>query len=267
MAILLFFVAIFFAFGIGCVYAEKSWKYYYPDYAQEDISALLLEDTLTEEEYDRIYRQTGLTRTAVEDMRGDEEGRARILRIQQSFFSDFQVKKRRINLFSYVEELDGAMTVCRLQDGDILLSASTFVSWWRYGHAAIVVDGEHNLIAECAKPNSKSKITTVESFAVRANFLVLRPTAERKTREAVAKYVREELLGVKYRLTTGVFSKKNPKSLKGTQCAHFVWYAYKKFGVDLDGNGGKVVKPRDIAKSQEIEVVQAFGFHLDKLWS
>ena len=45
-----------------------------------------------------------------------------------------------------------------------------------------------------------------------------------------------------------------------------VWYAYKKFGIDLDSTGGAVVKPRDIANSNQGEVVQAFGFDLDKLW-
>ena len=76
------------------------------------------------------------------------------------------------------------------------------------------------------------------------------------------------LLGIPYRLATGILSKKyNPDKLKGTQCAHLVWYAYKKFGVDLDSNGGAIVKPQDMALSDKVEVVQAFGFYLDKLWS
>ena len=74
------------------------------------------------------------------------------------------------------------------------------------------------------------------------------------------------MLGVPYRLTTGVFSKKSPRNLKTSQCAHFVWYAYKKFGIDLDSNGGKVVKPQDIALSDKVELVQAYGFNLDTLW-
>ena len=75
------------------------------------------------------------------------------------------------------------------------------------------------------------------------------------------------MLGIPYRLTTGILSKKYKKTLTQSQCAHFVWYAYKKFGIDLDSNGGGLVKPQDIALSDKVDVVQVYGFDLDKLWS
>ena len=46
-----------------------------------------------------------------------------------------------------------------------------------------------------------------------------------------------------------------------------MWYAYKQFGVDLDANGGCVVKPRDMANSEYMQVVQVFGFDPEKVWT
>jgi len=67
-------------------------------------------------------------------------------------------------------------------------------------------------------------------------------------------------------LTTGILSKKNQKNPNRTHCAHLVWRAFKQFGIDLDSNGGKIVKPQDIANSPHLEVVQIYGFHPEKLW-
>ena len=46
-----------------------------------------------------------------------------------------------------------------------------------------------------------------------------------------------------------------------------MWYAFKHFGIDIDSNGGAVVLPKDIANSDELELVQNFGFDPDKLWA
>jgi uncharacterized protein YycO len=106
-----------------------------------------------------------------------------------------------------------------------------------------------------------------ETFTDLANFLVLRPKLEQSVKTEIAQYVKENMLNVPYRLTTGIFTKKYDENFPNSQCAHFVWHAYKTFGVDLDSNGGAIVKPQDIALSDKVEVVQAYGFDLDKLWS
>ena len=267
VAFLSFFVGVLGILQLGCVYTEKSWTNWYPDYEKEDITGLLEKESLSDEEYGFLYRQTGLTRLAVDDMRKSSAGKSRILKIQEVFFTDYTVKSRVFAPFTYMEEINGYATLCKLKDGDIILSASTRVSWWRYGHAAIVVDGEAARIAEAISPGTVSRLADAASFTYTANFLVLRPKADAQLKAQLAEYVKAELLGVPYRLTTGVFSKKFPKTLKSSQCAHFVWYAYKKFGIDLDSNGGKVVKPQDIALSDKVELVQAYGFDLNKLWS
>ena len=69
------------------------------------------------------------------------------------------------------------------------------------------------------------------------------------------------------RLYATFSGKKFQQPLKGTQCAHLVWYAYKNFGIDLDCNGGCVVKPQDMANSPYMQVVQIYGFDPEKLWT
>ncbi len=265
--ILLFVVAVLGALEMGVLYTGNTWKHWYADYEKVEIAPLLEKEELGEEEYGLLYRQTGLTRLAIDDMCGQADGRARILQIQEIFVKEQRTKRRHFAPFTYMDVIEGSTMFCDLKDGDIIVSATTSVSWWRYGHACIVVDGKLRLIAEAVGPGTKSELANASVCDEYADFLVLRPKVDEQTKEAIARYVKEEMLDVPYRFTVGILSKKYKKEFKATQCAHFVWYAYKKFGIDLDSNGGGLVKPQDIALSSQVELVQAFGFDLEKLWS
>ncbi len=267
LGVLIFVLAVLGGLQLGCHYTENSWKQWYPDYEPVDISALLQKDLLTEEEYDLLYRQTGLTRLAIDDMRTTHYGRQRIRGIQERFFADYTVTPRGFAPFTYTEEIDSPSLMCDLKDGDIIVTATTRVSWWRYGHAAIVVDGESGILAESIGPGQNSEMASVEVCKYYADFLVFRPKVDEAVKEQVANFVVDEMLDMPYRFTVGILSKKYKENIKYSQCAHFVWYAYKKFGIDLDSNGGGLVKPQDMALSDKVELVQAFGFDLDKLWS
>lgn len=266
-AVVLFVVTVLGVLQLGCVYTKNTWDYWQPDYAKRDITGLLDKETLSDEEYELLYRQTGLTKLAIDDMRFDDSGKAQILKIQDCFFAEYPVKSRLFAPFTYMDELKDRTQLCRLKDGDIIVSASTRVSWWRYGHASIVINGELGTIAESITMGTVSRTDVASCFNEMANFIVLRPKVDERLKEEIADYVEAEMLGIPYRLTTGIFTKKYQEELKFSQCAHFVWYAYKKFGIDLDSTGGAVVKPQDIALSNQVEVVQVYGFDLDKLWS
>ncbi len=270
IALLVFVLFVTAALGVlqaGSVYTETHWTHYYPEYAQTDISALLNKSQLSAQDYDKLYRQTGLTKVGIDDMRKTEGGKQRILQIQEAFFADYTVNSRLFAPFTYMDEVNRQSKLCDLKDGDIIVSATTRISWWRYGHAAIVVDGRGRKIAEAIGPGSKSELANADVFTVLANYIVLRPKVSEEVKTQIAEEVKTEMLGIPYRFTAGLLNKKYTKKLKGTQCAHFVWYAYKKYGVELDSNGGKLVKPQDIALSDNVEVVQAFGFDLEALWS
>ncbi len=265
--ILLFAVAVLGVLQLGCVYADKSWKQWYPDYAKEDITPLLEKETLSDEEYDFLYRQTGLTKIALDDMRKTESGRFRIRRVHEAFFDEYTVKDDKFAPFTYAEQASPSSVMCSLKNGDIIVTATTRVSWWRYGHAAIVVDGKGELIAEALGPGSVSNVTGASTFNVLADFIVLRPRFEQSLKDEIAAYVLSDMMDIPYHFTAGLFGKKYKKNPKNTHCAHFVWSAYMNYGIDLDSNGGKIVKPQDMALSDQVDVVQVFGFDLDTLWS
>lgn len=253
--------------GIGVLHTRATWAYWRPDYAKTDIAPLLSKATLTEEEYAEIYYQTGMAKLAVDDMRDTSEGREKILVAQEFMFSDYEIDRVHFAPFTYKDELkDGTAVLADLQDGDILVTATTYVSWWRYGHSALVIDGENGVMLECFGPGEKSMEKSAEKFAKLPNFMVLRPKVNSEIKAEVVAYAKAKLLNLSYSFTVGIFSKKNQSNPKKTQCAHLVWQAYKHFGVDLDSNGGKIVKPRDFVRSVEVDVVQAFGFDLNSLW-
>lgn len=49
------------------------------------------------------------------------------------------------------------------------------------------------------------------------------------------------------------------RPLTGTQCAHLVWFAYYRFGYDLDSDGGCIVTPENLYHSDLLELIQVYG--------
>lgn len=267
LACIVFFVSsVLVSLQLGVVYSDRSWTNWYPDYEKTDISALLDKAELTEEDYALLYAQTGLTRVGIDGLLAENDKR-RILKIQDFYFEEHTVTSVRFNPFTYLEEIESKGTFARLEDGDIIVSSTTYVSWWRLGHAALVVDGAGEGLAEALGPGIDSRLVEASTFADLANFMILRPKLDKELRSSVAAYAKENLIGVPYDGTVGIFSKKYKDSFTRTQCAHLVWYAYKHFGIDLDSNGGLVVTPPEIANSPYVEVVQIFGFDPQKLWT
>jgi uncharacterized protein YycO len=163
--------------------------------------------------------------------------------------------------------LDGFGVLCALEDGDIILSASTSVAGIKVGHAALVVDGKQGIVLESLQIGCASDFADAEIEKGMSTYMVLRPTGiPLETRKAVAQYAKNELVGVPYNQIIGLFPKKYQEEITSTQCSHLCWYAYKKFGYDIDSNGGIFVAPKDIANSSYFEVVQIYGFDPEKLW-
>ncbi len=267
LSVVLFACSVLGVLQLGSWYTEKYWEHWRPTYEKVDITPLFSKTELTEEDYETLYRQTGLTKLGVDGLFAANRQR-KMLDMQEVLFAEHQITADHFAPFTYIEEIETEMPLAVLEDGDILVSATTRVSWWRYGHAAIVINGKSGQILESLSPGVNSAVSYANTFADLANFLVLRPKMDAEVRIAAAQYAKENLQDIPYQMTTGIFTKKyNPEGLKTSQCAHLVWYAYKTQGYDLDSNGGLIVKPQDIALSEHVEVVQAFGFDLDTLWS
>lgn len=260
-------LALLLGLDLTVVYAEKSWENWYADYEKKDISDILYKTEKTDADYQVLFKQTGLTKLGIDGLL--EKGEySKIYKIQDFYFKDQEVSCHSFFPYTYIEMLKGNRGIlCELEDGDIIVSATTHSFFLRVGHATIVVDGKNQLVGESLCPGAETEIVGAGTMTDLANYMVLRPTKiPEETRKQVAAYVKNELMGVPYDATIGLFSKKYPDELKKTQCAHLCWYGYKKFGYDIDGNGGLFVKPQDIANSKYFEVVQIFGFNPETLW-
>lgn len=274
LAVLLCVVLVLLAAAeLMTVVSDKTYHPWSPDYEKVDLTEILdRSDALTEEDYGVLYRQTGLTKIGV-DRLIEQNDTDRIYRIQEAYFQPKDVVLDRFAPWTCSEMLGNGKQSIQgaVRTGDIIVTASTHVLCFRYGHAALVVN-DRGTILESTSPGALSDFygrNVSLSFDRYASFMILRPDPEiisTETRLAVGKFAREELTGIPYAFTVGIFSKKNPETLKYTQCAHIVWYAYKHFGIDLDSNGGGVVKPRDIVNSPYMQVVQIYGFNPDTLW-
>ena len=265
LALAIFVISVLSFLQIGCVYADKSWTNFCPDYEQIDLLPILEKATLTDADYEVLYRQTGLTKLGIDGLLEDGET-DRILSIQKYFFKKQEVYVERFNPYTYIEEINESIPMAKLEVGDIVVTANVRVSWLRYGHAALVVNPEEGIVLESISPGTSSTFNSVRDFGDDATFMILRPKVDKETKAEIVEYAKANLLDLPYRFTLGIFYKKFPETLRVSQCAHLVWYSYKKFGYDLDSDGGGIVKPPDMVRSEHVEVVQAYGFDLDSLW-
>lgn len=265
--------------------------YIEPKVEQTDIGSLLAQSEHTESELQIISSQTGLHLEGIQKLLAQGRGRE-LLQIQQQYFAPVRVKALKSTPLTISEALvDEQGCICYgmplvdIQDGDILLTKNSRFLGWRNGHAALVVDAEKGLMLEAIMPGTNSQISPISKWSTYPSFLVLRlkdeyrkETADKETdlRSQVADYAAKELTDVPYLLVAGIMERsfsesmatveaagsltKTDKALKGTHCAHLVWYAYKQFGIDLDSDGGVIVTPFDIQNSEYLDIIQTIGY-------
>ncbi|MEG2454698.1 MAG: hypothetical protein RSC08_00480 [Oscillospiraceae bacterium] len=265
LGILLFLVVLMFV--LQTVVAHQ-FQAFVPPYAQTDLQEVWDRQVLTEEDYSLFFRQTGLGKPAVDDLRvkGDV-GYRWLLDIQTSFFAPREVLCRPLGFITQEERLtdeNGALTygatLAPLQNGDILLSFSTHTYGWRHGHAGLVVDAAQGVTLEAAVWGEHSGKASADFWRTYSTVLVLRPKGMTpELRAEVTAFALDALDDVPYHLTSGVFGDKAPEEDVVAQCSYLVWYAYQHFGLDLDSDGGRIVTVNDLAESDLLEVVQVYG--------
>jgi len=249
--------------------------YFTPDYPEVDLSELLRQSELSGDDYNTLFLQTGLGRSAVDALlaQGDS-GQERLLTIQEQFFASPSVEcqpllgwlTREDHQVTEAGEITYGPELVDLQPGDLLLTLSTHTCGWRHGHAGIVVDSAGSGTSlECVVLGTDSTLVDASHWRAYANYAVLRVkgvTSEEQSE--VVSYSLEHLLGVPYHLTAGfIGTKKAPETdywAFGLQCSYLVWYAWNHMGYDLDSDGGRLVTTADMLHSDLLEVVQVFGF-------
>lgn len=242
-----------------CVWLlQRGWAHrngqFVPDYPRVELTVQTDAKTM--------LLQTGLGTSAVRALLEAGEFQA-ILDAQDAMFDP--PERRCIPLLGWFTREDrlaaAGPELADLQPGDILLTLSTHTAGWRHGHAGLVID--QNTVLECAMLGQNSGLVGVQHWNTYSNYAVLRVRdADGELGQRVAEYALENLLGVPYRLTIGLWGEKAPEADSagfGLHCIYLPWYAWKQFGYDLDLDGGRVVTASDLLQSDQLEAIQVYG--------
>lgn len=274
-------IAAVISFIIGCLAVSTAltepYAHIAPDYPKEDLLPILSKEQPDKADYDLLFRQTGLARSAVEELRKSSPDFAqRMLFFQEKFFADIRYVCGKISPISREESvvdengryIDGT-ELASLHNGYILITQSSHTYGWRNGHAALIVDAEKGLTLESVVLGTSSCIQDIDKWTNYPNFALLRlKGASLQRLNEIAQYALYHLNGIPYDLTVGILNPKFKKEgeITGTHCSHLIWEAFRLYGLDLDSNGGRLVTPKDIIKSPHLEVVQIFGLDPDDIW-
>ena len=259
-------VLIIFTFA---TYQNENGKYFIPTVSPIDISVILQNKSLTDDDYKTLFHQTGLGRVAIDDIMQNDGGLQKILSFQKSYFKVRDVKcESLIPFLTNQEVLSEKFPLAPYKDGYILITKSTHTSFFRHGHAAIVVDAKKGKVLESLMLGTKSQISDIDYWTSYSSFIMLKlKNVQAQDLSEIATYAREHLTNIEYEITAGLFRKFVPDDkIKGTQCSHLVWYPFEKFGYDIDSDGGWLVTAKDIVNSPLLEVVQIYGVNPDNVW-
>ena len=250
-------VAVFLVLEVG-VFALHFKESYHPDYKKEDISAVLAKEELSIEDYSLLFSQTGLTKLGVDSLisAGRKED---ILKIQEDYFARYEIKKIQFSPLTCCHENYEEIETVPLENGDVIVSPTSHFSFFAMGHSAIVVDSGEGKVINSTGYNNKSCYEDISAVTIDPSFIILRPKADKETREQIARYTQQELLDLPYSVSVGILFPKFSEKPIATNCSHLIWHAFKKSGIDIDSNGGKVVMPMDIARSEHFDIVQIRG--------
>ncbi|MCI6708785.1 MAG: hypothetical protein MR568_17870, partial [Eisenbergiella massiliensis] len=140
-------VALFFLLTFLLNAAAEPRDHVSPTYAKADLSPVLAKGALSDEDFDSLYRQTGLGKPAVQDLLLLPDGKEKILQAQEDFFREPHITCKQISLTAYQESLTDEIgsriygfSLAPLRDGDIILTRSMHSFGWRHGHAALITD-------------------------------------------------------------------------------------------------------------------------------
>lgn len=248
-----------------------------PDYEKTDISGILEKDALEEEDYKELFYQTGLGKTAVDEILTDKaSGKKKILQFQNAFFRDANVSCEKIGIITSQESIvnnEGnpmyGFSLAPYKNGYILVTKATHSLGWRHGHAGIITDADNQETLEAVILGTDTQLQDINKWRVYPSFMMLKlKDASQETLDEIAEFAKNNLLGIPYGLTVGLTSKKNPSpdNIKSTQCSHVAWYPLMQFGYDVDYDGSWLVTPKDIANSDLFEIVQIYGVDPADIW-
>jgi uncharacterized protein YycO len=251
--------------------------YFRPDYDKTDITGILEKEMLNEDDYKELFYQTGLGKTAVDEILKNEVfGKEKILEFQENFFTQYNISREKfaviVNHESIVDE-EGkqiyGFDLAPYKNGYVLVTKATHSLGWRHGHAGIVTDAENQETLEAVLLGKDSMLQDINKWRNFPSFMMLKlKDTSQETLDEIAEFAKNNLLDIPYGLFVGLTVGKNPdpNNIKTTQCAHIVWYPFMQSGYDIDSDGTWLVTPKDIANSELFEIVQIYGVDPGDIW-
>lgn len=243
---------------------------YIPGEPPADLTRLLSNAALTDEDYDILFSQTGLGRPAIDDLLAcGKTGVEQIIATQAAFLNHpgeapcnpLGITTREHRYLNDDGSIRYMVPLAPLKNGDVIVTLSTHTAGWSHGHAGIVVDAEQGVTLESVVLGSLSSQVNVNHWRSYSTLAVLRPKTADETRQKVVQLALDKLDNIPYSLVSGAFGDKF-QPLDGAHSAHcgyLPWYAWMAVGIDLDSDGGRIAAPADFLHSPNVEVVQIFG--------
>lgn len=261
-------LTIFIFLNLWTLSSEPS-AYSAPNYQKKDISHIINKTSLNEYDYRELFLQTGLGKYPIDILLKNNK-KEKIKEIQDNFFNKPLIICEKNSIISKEESIidedknyiPGTEIIC-LEDGDILITLCSHTFGWRNGHAAIVIDSKNRLTLESVVLGEDSKIQTISKWENYPSFAVYRlKGVSAEKRKEIAESAAKNLNKIPYSLMIGILNEKyEDVEIKKTHCSHLVWAAFYKFGYDIDGNGGTLITPKDITKSNILEIKQIYGIN------
>lgn len=256
---------------------QTIWAHRQPDFDPSgkptDLAPILAQKERSKADYDLIFTQTGLSQWAVEKLLRRKDGAQTILAAQDALFNPAKVVcttliSGRFTCEDLLQDESGkpaySAPLAPLQPGDILISFSTHTWGWRHGHAGLIVNAPEERSLEAVQLGVNTYVGDAENWRNYSNFMVLRVKDQSAaTRRQVVDFALKRLDDVPYSLLSGLIGPKDQAGAQEytVQCAYLPWLAWKSAGVDLDGDGGKIVTVQDLVESDAVEVVQVCGIN------
>lgn len=215
-------------------------------------------EELSDEDLEVIFRQTGVAKAGVESLI-DLKKMYLLSTIQEHFFLVPEIEDIPLQMVRHLERVTdhkGKKTVFVVEEGDIIVTLSSYCGGWRYGHAGLVLDAKTGDVLEAMTYGEPSCIENIGHWSEYPAYVIVRPqNLSKEERAEVANYAKENLTGIDYAL----LASKTQKNIKLTNCSLVIWQAYKEAGINIDSDGGYFVSPEDIMHDDDLELVMEYG--------
>ncbi|MBR2916522.1 MAG: hypothetical protein IKC07_02830, partial [Clostridia bacterium] len=243
-----------------CASCERN-AYFEPEWERKDISALLEKEKLNEKDYALLRTQTGLSKSGIDSL--IKSGRKEeIYDFQEQYFAPCEYEREFlfVPIVAYEHKTGEGVKTVPLEKGDVLVSLTTHSLGFRHGHAGLVLDEETGKTLEHMVIGELSGYSNAKTWDIYPTFAVLRHK-DNAVAEKAAEYAKEHLVGVAYNPLAGIIKKDKSveEEISSSHCSHLVWQAYFAVGEDIDGNGGRVVLPKDFLECEDFEIAQIYG--------